>query len=164
MKTTNTRPPLQILREAVASSEMDMLLLGKEPYTYLPPSSPASGTTDLAELLRIAYEQWPEADRTSIRLSIIRALEKLVSTYDGLEPVAACLLIETLRQARNRSPMGIPVEELAKRLRESIKAYSHQLSRDYSGAGAEWKDGRLGELRRLSEIVRELGGTGFVDI
>ncbi|MCU0721772.1 MAG: hypothetical protein MUC83_18825, partial [Pirellula sp.] len=94
--------------------------------------------------------------------SLIDAMSKLVSTYDGLEPVAACVLIETLRQSKNRSPMGLPVRDFTERLLRSIDEFRDRLSRDLSGFGVGWKDGRLGEVRRLSEIVRSLGGSRFV--
>ena len=162
METANMMDPIQILQDAVANSEMDMLLQGKAPYTYLPSTSPSTGSTDLAELLRVAYDLWPVDDRDRMRASMIDAINKLVSVYDGLEPVAACLLVETLRKANNRSPMGLPVSDLTKRLRDSIDKYRDRLGRDFSGSGAEWKDGRLGELRRLSDIVRSLGGIEFV--
>jgi hypothetical protein len=164
MNHSSIANPLQILQEAVARSEMDLLLLGLSPYAYLPSSSPSPGRTDLAELLRVAYDLWPANDRDRIRDSIIGALRKLVSEYDGLEPVAACLLIETLRQSRKRSPMELPVADLSKSLSESIDKYREILSRDFSGSGAEYDDGRLGELRRISEIVKGLGGNQFVSM
>lgn len=162
MEIADMMEPMKLLRDAVDKSEMDLLLLGKNPYAYFPTSSPSSGSTDLAELLRIAYDAWPLNDRNRIRVSLIDAMNKIVSTYDGLEPVAACVLVETLRQSKNRSPMGLPVRELTERLRKSIEEFHDALCRDWSGSGAEWKDGRLGELRRLSDIVRSLGGGGFV--
>lgn len=162
METANMMEPMQILQEAVDKSEMDLLLLGRSPYAYLPPSSPSTGSTDLAELLRIAYDLWPMDDRNRIRVSLVDAMSKLVSTYDGLEPVAACLLVETLRQAKNRAPLGLPVKEFTGHLQGSIDEFRDRLCHDRSGQGAEWKDGRLGKLRRLSDIVRSLGGIGFV--
>jgi hypothetical protein len=60
--------------------------------------------------------------------------------------------------------MELPVADLSKSLSESIDKYREILSRDFSGSGAEYDDGRLGELRRISEIVKGLGGNQFVSM
>ena len=155
---------MQILEDAVMKSEMDLLLLGKHPYTYLPRRSPSTGSTDLAELLRVAYECWPVGDRNRLVASLTDAINKLVSSYDGLVPVATCLLIEILRQSKNRNPLGLPVSYITRRLKDSIDEFRVRLSSDFSGYGAQWQDGLLGELRHLSGLVRRRGGIEFVTL
>ena len=90
--------------------------------------------------------------------------EDLDASQDGLVPVATCLLIEILRQSKNRNPLGLPVSYITRRLKDSIDEFRVRLSSDFSGYGAQWQDGLLGELRHLSGLVRRRGGIEFEPI
>lgn len=152
---------LQIVSRAIAESALDKLLLGAEGYRYLPGWSPATGCTDLTELLAVLYDLWPKDDRQRVCKALSESLTRLVSTYDGLEPVATCILFESLRKFRKRNPLGLPVDELAAQLRASIERFAARLTSDKRGDGSRWPDGWMGELRRLSRNTVELGGPGF---
>ncbi len=154
--------PFQIVSRAIAESELDKLLLGAEGYQYLPAWSPSTGCTDLTELLAVLYDKWPKDDRQRVYDALYDALKCLVTKYEGLEPVATCILIESLRKSRNRNPLGLPIEELATELRSNIERFAARLKADKSGDGSRWQDGWLGELRRLSRNTVELGGPLFV--
>lgn len=154
--------PFQIVSRAIADSELDKLLLGAEGYRYLPAWSPATGCTDLTELLAVLYDKWPTHERQRVCDALSESLTRLVSKYDGLEPVATCILIESLRKSRNRNPLGLSVDELAAQLRASIERFAARLTADKSGDGSRWPDGWMGELRRLSRNTVELGGPCFV--
>lgn len=160
MNSTNA---VDLINLAIARGEVSQLLIGEDPYVYLPPGTPSEERTDLAEVLRIAYDQLPDDRRPELRRALLDTVEKLLPRYDGLFPIAVCLLIEVLRRARNRKPLNLPTETIAARLRERICDYRTQLSGDKSGPGKYFVDGRLGDLRRLSNICAELGGESFVD-
>jgi hypothetical protein len=156
-----TTDPVEMIKEAVAKGELVKLLLGEPGYCYLPKGSPAPGNTDLAAVIGVLYDFMPEADRPRVRDEMVKALSTIVSRYEGLEPVASSILLESLRKMRNRTPFGLPLDDLAVKLRESINAFADRLREDRSGIGASWADGRLGELRRLSRNTVDLGGPSF---
>lgn len=152
-----------LIRTALAKRQVEELLLGNDPYAYLPPYSPAVGPTDLAEVLRILYEACLPEMTTQVRELMVPALESLVERYEGLDAVATCILKETSNRSRSGPTIGLPVEDLAKRLRHSIAIYKERLTADKSGEGAEWPDGMVGMFRRLSRRVVELGGPELCD-
>jgi hypothetical protein len=152
---------IAMVKNALEKSELDKLLLGEPGYRYLPKGSPAPGDTDLAAVIGILYDHTSEAERQRIRDEILKTLNSIVGTYEGLEPVAASILLESLRKMRNRSPFGLPLDDIAAKLRASINAFADRLKADRSGVGAGWPDGRLGELRRLSRNTVDLGGPSF---
>ncbi len=156
-----TPDPLAIVQDAVAKGELDKLLLGEPGYRYLPKWSSAPGGTDLAALITLLYDNTATADRSQVCDDLARALDSIVGTYEGLDPVAGCILLETLRRAENRSPLGLPIEDLATRLRASIDAFRDRLTADRSGNGAGWANGRLDDLRRLSRNTEKYGGPSF---
>lgn len=153
--------PIQMIKEAVAKGEIIKLLLGDPGYCYLPKGSPAPGNTDLAAVIGVLYDFIPESERARVRDEMVVALNAIVGTYEGLEPVAASILLESLRKMHNRTRFGLPLDDLAAKLSESINAFADRLRADRSGVGASWPDGRLGELRRLSRNTVDLGGPPF---
>jgi hypothetical protein len=153
-----------LIRTALAKRQIEELLLGRDPYAYMPPYSPAVGPTDLAEVLRILYEVCLPELTAQVADLMIPALESLVERYEGLDAVATCILTETLSRSRSGPIIGLPIDDLAKRLRHSIAVYRDRLVADKSGEGAVWPDGMVGMFRRLSRIVVELGGPELCDL
>ena len=156
-----TPTPKTIVVKAVNRGELDKLLLGAPEYQYRSKYSPAPGDTDLTELLAVLYDHWDPADRKNVESQVAKAVYAIIGTYEGIEPVAACVLLESLRKARGKASLGLPLEDIASRLRRSIDAFSEQLRADKTGGGANWPDGRLGDLRRLSRNTEYLGGPSF---
>ncbi len=156
-----TADPIAMITEAAAKGELIKLLLGEPGYRYLPKGSPAPGDTDLAAVIGVLYDFTPESERTHVRDEMLKALNAIVSTYQGIEPVASSILLESLRKMRNRPRLGLPLDDLATKLYDSISAFADRLKSDKSGIGAGWPDGRLGELRRLSKNTVDLGGPSF---
>jgi hypothetical protein len=155
--------PVGIVREALARGELDKLLLGKRKYRYLPKGSPAPGDTDLAALIGVLYEHVSETDRQIVRDEMTKAIGSIIDTYAGLEPVAACILLESLQRMRGGSAFGLPLENIAARLRANISVFADRLRADRSGIGASWPDGWFGEFRRLSRNTVDLGGPSFCE-
>ena len=115
------------------------------------------------ELLTALYEEYGQYHPEEIRERLHRAISKIISNYDGLVPVANCILLEAYRRKNESFSLDLPLEEIAKELNESIKKYYAQLRDDKSGAGGRWDDGLLGELRRLNKITVNKGGPSFLD-
>ena len=153
--------PDRIVRTAAQKGELDKLLLGSQEYCYRPPWSPAPGNTDLTELLAVLYDRWDPADKEHVQEQIARAVYAIVGTYQGIEPVAMCVLLESLRTARGKPSLGLPLDDITAKLRASIDTFSERLRADKGGGGANWPDGRLGDLRRLSRNTEDLGGPSF---
>jgi hypothetical protein len=158
-----TPDPIMILKKALAKGELEKLLLGFPEYRYLPKGSPSPENTDLAALLGALYDHTTEDNKAKVRDNMTKALNTIVQHYDGLQPVAACILLESLRNARNKPSFGLPLTDLAARLHASINLFSDRLKGDKNGVCSSWPDGRLGELRRLSRNTTELGGPSFLD-
>ena len=153
--------PIFIIKDALSIGELDKMLLGEPGYCYVPKFSPASGRTDLAALIVALYDDMSVCDRAKIREEMLRALNKFVQTYEGLEPVAGCILIESLRRAQELPALDLPLDELAAKLQKYIGVFAERLKADKEGVGATWPDGRLGEIRRLSRNTRDCGGPTF---
>ncbi len=158
-----TIDPMTIVNNAVTKGELDKLLLGAPEYCYRSRMSPAPGNTDLTELLDVLYERWNPTDRERVRDDLVKALYAIVETYEGLGPVATCVLIESSCRAENSPMLGLPLDDLANKLRSGIERFRSRLEKDKTGEGSEWPDGRLGEFRRLSRITVELGGPSFCE-
>jgi len=158
-----TVDPMTIVQNAVSRGELDKLLLGTTEYRYRSKWSPAPGDTDLTELLAVLCDRWNPTEKERINDDLTRALYAVVGTYEGLEPVATFILFESGRKADGDGHFGVPLDRLSAELQSSIKAYSGRLRSDKSGAGRNWPDGWLGELRRLSRVTDELGGPSFLD-
>ena len=158
-----TSTPEEIVKAALAKGELEKLLLGAPAYQYRSKYSPAPGNTDLTELLSVVYRDLAADERGLAAEILLAALNKIVHTYEGLRPVASCILYEAGSQADRRPPLGLPLSELARALDASIQRYSDPLRADKTGEGYEWPDGRLGEFRRLSRNTVSLGGPSFCE-
>ncbi|MEN6449431.1 MAG: hypothetical protein ABFC96_02985 [Thermoguttaceae bacterium] len=153
----------EIVRKAIERDEVDLLLLGKPGYKFLPKWSPAPGDTDLTALLSALRGLVGKYPHGEIRDLLYRAIRKIVGTYEGLDPVACCLICEAVNRSEGKSSFELPVDEIAAELRQSIMAFRSRLERDKTGFGAEWPDGMLGDLRRLSRNTEHKGGPSFCD-
>jgi len=152
----------QIVNDALQANALDALLLERPPYTYLPHGSPATGTSDLMVLLDSLYDGTFLLSKDEIKDRLSKTLSQLVNTYEGLPAVAACILFESYRASRNPPALGLSVDDLAKELKASIDRFQSRLVADRNGEGAHWRDGLLGELRRLSNNTHDIGGPTFV--
>lgn len=151
----------EIVRMALDKDELDLLLLGKPDYCYLPRWTTIAGNTDLVELLTSLYEEYGQYHPEETRERLLQAIKKIVSEYDGFVPVANCILAESARRKNDSFSLDLPLEEIAIELNEGIKKYYAQLRDDKSGVGSRWDDGLLGELRRLNRINVKKGGPTF---
>ena len=155
--------PKEIVLKAIERDELDRLLLGKLEYQFFDRWSGSPYNTDLVPLLNVLYRFCGEHQQEQTKNRLLSAINKIVDTYDGLDPVAVCILFETGRRSDDRPTLGLPQEDIAAELRQSIRVFSFRLEKDKTGAGDEWPDGRLGDLRRLSKNTERLGGPSFCD-
>lgn len=155
------RTAYEIVKNALDKDELDLLLLGQPEYCYVPRWASSSSDSDLVELLTTLYEEYGQYHHEDIKERLGRAITKIVSIYDGLIPVANCILLESARRKDDSYSLDLPLEEIAVELNESIKNYYSQLREDKSDAGSRWDDGLLGELRRLNKITVKKGGPAF---
>lgn len=153
----------EIVRNALERDELNLLLLGRPEYQYFDRWSSSPYNTDPVALLDTLYRLVQESQRPQIRDRLLGAIKKIVDTYDGLTPVAGCILFEAGRKSDKRPMLGLPLEEIAAELRQSIRVFRFRLEKDKTGVGAQWPDGLLGDLRRLSRNTEQLGGPSFCD-
>ena len=157
------RSAQEIVRNALEKDELDLLLVGIPEYQFLPKWSPASGNTDLTYLLDALYMGIADYTREELRERLHRAIRKIVGAYEGLDPVACCILCETVERTEGKLSLDLPLEEIAIELRHNIEQYKSRLIEDKSGAGSLWNDGRLGDLRRMSKNTEKRGGPSFCE-
>jgi hypothetical protein len=160
---TSQALPNDIVRTALDKDELDLLLLGSPEYQFFDRWSGSPYNTDLASLLHALYLLSENGQEVRVRDSLLAAIKKIVDTYDGLLPVASCILFESGRQIRDEYTLELPLLDIAGELRQQIRVFAFRLMEDRSGVGAEWSDGRLGDLRRLSKNTVERGGPSFCD-
>jgi hypothetical protein len=160
---TSPTSPIDIVRTALAKDELDLLLLGVPEYQFFDRWSGSPYNTDLASLLPELYLLAEDGQEVRVRDNLLAAINKIVDTYEGLVPVAICILFETGRRIRDEYVLGLPLFDMASELQQEIRVFAFRLMEDKSGVGAEWPDGRLGDLRRLSKNTVERGGPSFCD-
>lgn len=159
MSQTNT---LKLVKKAFKAQKLDRLLLGNRGNQVLPPRSPALGNTDLAFVFQVIYDHLHEFPLEDLRQSLVDAIYSIVECYEGIEPAAVCILMECLKTSPNRTPIGLPLDEIAERVRHCIETHRVQLVQDQTGIGFGWPDGRMRDLRRISGIIAKNGGPAFV--
>jgi hypothetical protein len=162
----------EIVHKAIEKNELDLLLLGKPEYQYRSRWSSAPGDTDLAELTPVLYRgDTGLYSREQLRDYLHNAIQKIINLYEGLDAVAHCILHESAEQSpvdwfgepHQPNPLGLPLDDIAGELRQSIRVFSFRLEKDKTGVGSRWPDGRLGHLRQLSRSTERLGGPAFCD-
>ena len=156
-----TSTPKEIARAALAKGELDKLLLGSPEYQYRSRFSPAPGNTDLTELLAGIYDGLEPQAKELAKNAMLKAFNSLDGVYEGIEAIAACILFETGRKCDGRPTLGLPLDDLAAKLQATIRKFESRLRADKSGGGANWPDGLLGDLRRLSRNTEKYGGPSF---
>jgi hypothetical protein len=156
-------PPKEIVDKALERDELDLLLLGKSEYQFFDRWSSSPYNTDLVAILDALYRFAGEDQREQIKKRLLGAIKKIVDTYEGLVPVAGCILLESGRRSENRPTLGLPLKEIAAELMQSIRLFSFRLEKDKTGVGAQWPDGLLGDLRRLSKNTERVGGPSFCE-
>lgn len=162
--------PNEIVAKALKRDELDLLLLGPPEYQFFDRWVDPYNT-DLTALLGALYSDAVEGRREQIKNRLLAAIMKIVETYDGLFPVAECVLYEASARSavdwfgrpKANTSLGLPLEEIAAELRQSIRVFAFRLEKDKAGVGANWPDGLLGDLRRLSKNTLTLGGPSFCD-
>jgi hypothetical protein len=160
MKETS---PDDIVRKALQRDELDLLLLGEPEYQFLPKWSPAPGNTDLTALLSALRSLTGKYPSGEIRDRLYRAIKKIIGTYEGLDSVACCLICEAGDRSEGKPSFGLPMDEIAAELRQSIRVFAFRLEKDKTGVGAQLPGGRLECFRRLSKTTERLGGPSFYD-
>lgn len=153
--------PDALAKKAVESGEIDRLLLAAPEYQFRSRWSPAPGETDLTELLVPMYRL---PDHAKVRAELLSALYRIMGEYEGLVPVASTILFE-VGERKDGRPLGLPIEDLAEKLSQSVEKYRVRLSHDKraSEGADQWPDGLYGELKRLSRNSQSYGGPGFVN-
>jgi hypothetical protein len=152
-----------IVRNALEKDELNLLLLGSPAYRFLPRLSPAPGNTDLTSLIGWLYEGVEHYTQDELRDRLYAAIKKIVGTYEGLDPVATCVLMEASRRHKGKLTLGLPLEESAAELRDSIENYRWRLMGDKTGEGSLWQNGLLGDFQRLSKNTKKMGGPSFCE-
>ena len=155
-----TSPAFILVNRALAEDAIDLLLLGKPGYTYLPKWSPSPGNTDITALLAVFYDEQLGLSKVELGRRLQQAIMQIIDSYEGLFPVATVLLVESLARRDGRA-LGLPLEAIAERLKCAIEGFRTNLITDRIGGGGFWPDGALGDLRRLSKNVSEIGGPEF---
>jgi hypothetical protein len=152
------KDPEKIIRDVIAKGAYVDLLLGAKKYAYVGKWSCCSGDTDLVELLGVLYYSVGKANVgksniDQVRCSLTDAIDKIVGTYEGIDPTTTVILFECLEKTSGRRTLGLDVENIASKLRESIGRHYCRLCGDKSGEGKQWEDGMFGAFRRLRKII-----------
>ena len=75
-----------------------------------------AGSTDLIELLPVVYDRLDPISREIAREELVRALYSLCGRYEGIDPIATCILFEVGCSTDGQWAMGLPIEDLAIKL------------------------------------------------
>ena len=155
---TNNSNPYEIVDRALKNGELDKLLLGYPQYFYTNRYSYFSDYTDVIVLLNILYSK---EDVDDCRQQLSHAIFNIVDLYEGIDPVATCLLYETSHLFDQRKSLGLPLEEITLRLRKTIKHFQDRLIADKTGGGWNKPNGRYEDMQRLSLNTQDYNGMPF---
>lgn len=156
---TSKMNALELVNQALERDELDKLILGTPEYRYLPARSPSPWNTDIALILSVLYD-WIYSNPIVGEKKMESALTHIVQMPQGIIPVALCILFEVVRNSNNRG-VRLPLDELSQKLHNSILENKSRLQMDRRGPAIQWRDGMLGELRRLSKNSKKRGGPCF---
>ena len=157
------RSATETVSSALSKGEIDKLILGTPEYQYRSRFSPAETGSDLTEILAVIYDGLDAQKRKAARDELEKALLAIADSYEGIDPISTCILLESLRKSDGRPTLGLPINDLAKRLQATIHRFEGQLRGDKSGGGRDSPDGLLGDLRRLSRSTVKHGGPSFCE-
>lgn len=104
------------------------------------------------------YDDYSGADRETVRVALAQAVAQLSKRYEGVAPISAVILLETLRRQRGRATFDLPIDDIAHDLRETIRNNWSKLAKDLSAEGRTWSEGWIGELYRRRNLIHDLGG------
>lgn len=152
--------PIDLVKTAVAKGELDRMLLGEPQYWFQSKYSYAPGPTDVSSLIDAIYICTDDIDILSIRSEYIRALWAIVEKYEGIDAVSSAIFTEAYHRREQRLVLGIPLEELAERLRSTIARGEDRLLSAPSWIGFP---SRFQDIRQLSHTTTEYGGPAFCD-
>jgi len=156
--------PIKIIREALEKNEMDRLLLGDEKYRHLGKYTCDPGITDISALMGCYYNIFmKEIEPKKLRDILADAIFSVVNEYEGLFPVAICLLKELYRKQRGIAILDLPIPEITEALRQSIAKYRMRLICDDSMYGRGYDDRSLGQMRHFSKLAVEYGGESYCE-
>lgn len=155
--------PDAIVRRALEQNELSLLLLGANEYQYFDRWVGHADNTNLPELLSSLYGFISDEGREIIRDRLLLAINEIIESYEGLFPVATCILFESSHRSENQPTLGLPLDELAEVLRQKVREFGFKLEKDKTGPGFNWPRGRLDDMRRLSKNTVRLGGPSFTD-
>ena len=158
-----TIDPVILVRTALKRGEFTAMLLGEDKYQCRPKYSMSPWKTDIGDLLEPFYSRMPEYD-LALKCSILmKSIAEIVSTYDGIVPVAYCLLFELEKRTNNKSGFGLPIEEIAEKLRKTIITYGERLVFDNTEGGSGCPHGRYDYLCHLSRLCEKKGCPPFAE-
>jgi len=153
---------LELTEMAVSRNELSKLLLGEGEYSYISKFSPAIGT-DITSILPYGIYKFQKINQScQFSSDLYEALTSLTARYEGLEPVASFILVESSGRLEGKSPLSFSLVELASLLQGSIEAFRSRLEKDFTGYGFGWENGLYGELLNISRNTVEVGGPSFV--
>jgi hypothetical protein len=150
----------KLINKALLNNEFDSLLLGRGDYIHLPRWTCASGGMDLAAL----YPELCEFNKNERNISkqVNDLLLKACNKYETIIPVAAFIMLETLRIKNGQVRLGLCLDIITEKLKSAILTSRNRLRLDKNGDGNQWSDGLFGELRRINAITVDLGGKTFM--
>lgn len=156
------KSPADIVEAALRRNDFVNLLLGSADYCYKSRWSPAPGDTDLTELLDEIYDGLAPPRREVAAKMLASALVDMQGTYEGMEPTATCILLESMRKKEGRESFNLPLLDMANQLQKTIDLYKEKLTADKRGGGQYHSDGLYGDLRRISANIVNLGGPSIM--
>ncbi|MBA3581717.1 MAG: hypothetical protein H0W44_04605 [Gammaproteobacteria bacterium] len=158
------KTPYELTCLAVKNDELDKLLLGVEPYAYLPKYSPSSSGTDLEEIYEhglVEYSVQHPEKKINEKLQFI--LEYLAGYYEGINTVVSIIFNVAYDSTKGKIyPLNINIQVLANIVSETIARHEERLKLDKTGEGWSYGDGLYGDLKRLNGILADEGGPTFM--
>lgn len=159
----NKRTPYNLAKLAFEHKELDKLLLGKDPYKYMTKFFSGSDDSDVGTLIDDGILPYVIDHKGKEIIDYLNnTLYELCLQYDGL-PSLAYFMICCAIYIKNKGvlPVDINFEKILEAMRKSISQYADRLKSDVTGEGWRNKEGKYGDLKRLSKITTEKGGLNF---
>lgn len=154
--------PVDLVRRALLTGEVEQLLVGSPPYAIRHRSSSSTTATDLPLLFdQGIYPLASDLGARPLRDSIMVSIPKLTATNPGTLALAFVVLIEAMRRARGAFSLELDLSVVALALRSAIEKRWEALASDSSLGGGAWPDGLLGELRRIALNSARFGAPRF---
>lgn len=149
---------INIAIKAYENHAFDALLLEREGYCYLPPSSPSNSRSDLVLLINAIYDFLPIDILESAHRDYINALRLLALDREGLSAVFCGLFLEVYRWNERENFLGFDVEEIARCASKTALENMPHLMQDFAGQGFGWPNGKWDEINNITRAIHDLGG------